>query len=203
MQSVFLSTHSAYFETHSSSRVFCRPKVLDFRNLERSGRPNIVRFLCLVMVLPAQKQSLIRLCDLYRRVHVIQRWNSLFAHTLLLILSSNILQNYSPVQRYCFVARDCVNVFVDAAEIRCVGDPHPGRSSGWTGGHRQNASGATSRWHHQWWLVNAHATVSLLSFLAVTITAHFPSMRPGGVHTHRSRTAVPSVSSSFLTPRGS
>lgn len=39
--------------------------------------------------------------------------------------------------------------------------------------------------------------------LAVSLTAHFPSMGLGGMHTHRSRTAVPSVSPSSVTPRGS
>lgn len=41
------------------------------------------------------------------------------------------------------------------------------------------------------------------SLFAVSLTAHFPSMGLGGTHTHRSGTAVPSVSPSSVTPRGS
>ncbi len=38
---------------------------------------------------------------------------------------------------------------------------------------------------------------------AVSLTAHFPSMGLGGMHTHRSRTPVPSVSSFSVAPKGS
>lgn len=67
---------------------------------------------------------------------------------------------------HCLWLCECT-VFIDVAEIRCTGDSHPGRSSGWTGGQWQNASRATSCWHHQWWWVNAHATFSLFFFLSL------------------------------------
>lgn len=62
-----------------------------------------------------------------------------------------------------------VTVCVDAVEIRCVGDPYPGRSSGWTSGHWQNAGGATTCWHHQrrWVNAHSHATLPLFSFLSL------------------------------------
>lgn len=62
-----------------------------------------------------------------------------------------------------------VTVCVDAVEIRCVGDPYPGWSSGWTSGHWQNAGGATACWHHQRRWVNAysHATLPLFFFLSL------------------------------------